>query len=110
MKTGNYKHLTQEQQLQLQMIENIPDDKIDLSDMPEKLDWSNARQGMFRPVKQQLTVRFDADVVYWFRQSGDNERGYQTRMNEALREYMLTHDQKIRVMPSSTPATVHSNP
>jgi uncharacterized protein (DUF4415 family) len=37
-------------------------------------------------VKQQLTVRLDADVVAWLRQQG---KGYQTRLNQMLREAML---------------------
>ena len=66
-----------------------PDSEIDLSEMPE-LDesfWKNAvRNPFYRPVKQQLTVRLDADVVAWFRQQG---KGYQTRLNDVLREAML---------------------
>lgn len=38
--------------------------------------------------KVQLTVRFDADVVEAFRQRGD---GWQTKMNEALREWLQVH-------------------
>ena len=34
--------------------------------------------------KERLTVRFDADMVNWFRRQG---RGYQTRMNAILRTY-----------------------
>ena len=34
--------------------------------------------------KEQLTVRFDRDMVAWFRSQG---RGYQTRMNAVLRTY-----------------------
>jgi uncharacterized protein (DUF4415 family) len=34
--------------------------------------------------KERLTVRFDTDVVDWFRGQG---RGYQTRMNAVLRSY-----------------------
>jgi uncharacterized protein (DUF4415 family) len=34
--------------------------------------------------KEQLTVRFDRDLVQWFRRQG---RGYQTRMNAVLRSY-----------------------
>ena len=37
------------------------------------------------PVKIRLTVRIDSDVVDWFRAGGS---GYQTRINEALREYI----------------------
>ena len=45
-----------------------------------------------RPVgsgtKVQLTVRFDADVIDSFKLAGD---GWQTRMNDALRDWLRTH-------------------
>jgi uncharacterized protein (DUF4415 family) len=34
--------------------------------------------------KERLTVRFDADMVHWFKEQG---AGYQTRMNAILRAY-----------------------
>jgi uncharacterized protein (DUF4415 family) len=40
----------------------------------------------YRPVKQPVTLRLDADVVAWFKRQG---RGYQTRINRALRELMM---------------------
>jgi uncharacterized protein (DUF4415 family) len=47
-----------------------------------KEDWKDAVQGRFyRPVKKQLTVRIDADVLEWLRSRGN---GYQSRMNLAL--------------------------
>lgn len=68
----------------------MPDSQIDTSDISEKLDWSKAQRGQFyRPVKRQVTVRFDADVLEWFKHQSGNERGYQTKMNSVLREYML---------------------
>ena len=66
-----------------------PDSAIDYSDIPplKASFWKNAvRNPFYRPVKQQLTVRLDADVVAWLRQRG---RGYQTRMNAVLRNAML---------------------
>ncbi len=66
-----------------------PDSEIDYSDIPplnEKF-WRNARPNLFyRPVKKQLTVRLDADVIVWLRKQG---KGYQTRLNGLLREAML---------------------
>ncbi|MFW1916190.1 BrnA antitoxin family protein [Acinetobacter sp. ULE_I064] len=64
------------------------DDQLDLSDIPEITDWNNTiRHGQFyRPVKQQTSIRLDADVLAWFKAQG---KGYQTRMNEILREAML---------------------
>ena len=37
------------------------------------------------PVKKQLTVRLDADVLDWLRSTG---KGYQTRINHILRAAM----------------------
>ena len=66
----------------------VPDEQLDLSDIPEITDWSHAvRHGKFyRPVKQQTSVRLDADVLAWLKAQG---KGYQTRMNKILREAML---------------------
>ena len=36
----------------------------------------------YRPLKKVVTIRIDADVLAWFRKNG---RGYQTRINRALR-------------------------
>jgi uncharacterized protein (DUF4415 family) len=38
--------------------------------------------------KQPLTVRYDADVVAAFKATG---RGWQTRMNDALRDWLKDH-------------------
>jgi uncharacterized protein (DUF4415 family) len=62
---------------------------VDLADMPEVADWSRAERGKFyRPVKKQVTLRLDADVLHWFKSHNDNVRGYQTRINEALRKFV----------------------
>ena len=42
--------------------------------------------GMYRPVKRPVTLRLDADILAWFQRGG---RGYQTRINEALRKAMM---------------------
>ena len=64
----------------------MKDEDIDLSDMPERRDFSKAVRGRFyKPVKQQVTLRLDADVLDWFKRQADNDGGYQTRINAALR-------------------------
>ncbi len=90
MKKGSVE-LTQRQKEDLARLRAMPDEEIDMSDAPEILDWSNAKRGTFyRPVKQQITLRLDADVVAWFREhAGKNGRGYQTAMNRALREHVV---------------------
>ncbi len=78
-----------EVQSQIQALEALPDDQIDTTDAPEILDWSDARRGIFyRPVKQQITLRIDADIVAWFKARADGGRGYQTDINGALREHV----------------------
>jgi uncharacterized protein (DUF4415 family) len=65
------------------------DSEIDFSDIPPLTEsfWGNAvRNPFYRPVKQQLTIRLDADIVAWLRRQG---RGYQTRLNQVLRKAML---------------------
>jgi len=45
------------------------------------------RGEFYRPMKEQITLRLDKDVIAWFRTGGE---GYQTRINEALREYVVS--------------------
>jgi uncharacterized protein (DUF4415 family) len=85
MKKATSRKLTRKQKAELKALAAMPDDEIDTSDIPEVTDWTGARRGVFyRPVKQQLTLRLDADVIAWFKRRGE---GYQTRMNDVLREY-----------------------
>lgn len=90
---------TPEQLAELQALAALPDDTIDTSDAPEVTDWSGAVRGRFyRPIKQQVTLRLDADVVLYFKRiaagndAGHGGRGYQTRINRALREYIAEHE------------------
>ena len=76
-------------QAQIRALEALPDDRIDTTDAPEILDWSDARRGVFyRPVKQQITLRLDADIITWFKAHARGGRGYQTDINGALREHV----------------------
>lgn len=74
---------------ELAALEAMSDDQIDYSDIPQQLDWSGGVRGLFyRPEKQAVTIRLDADVVAWFKST---EPKYQTAVNRVLREYMLAH-------------------
>ena len=56
------KGLTPELIAQLDALAAMPDDTIDLSDMPEVTDWSGWTRGRFaRPVKKQLDYRSNLD-------------------------------------------------
>ena len=86
--------LTKAEREAVERAKTLPDDRIDLTDpdAPEHLDWSQARRGAFyRPVKQQLTLRIDADVLDWFRRH-PRGRGYQSHINAALRAYVAKQE------------------
>ena len=84
-------------QAQIRTLEAMPDDQIDTTDAPEILDWSDARRGVFyRPVKQQITIRLDADIIAWFKAHASDGRGYQTDINGALREHVQRTGRSVR--------------
>ena len=71
---------------EISALKRMRDRDIDLTDIPEIRDWSTAVVGRFyRPIKESLTIRVDADVLAWLRSNG---KGYQTRINTILREAM----------------------
>jgi uncharacterized protein (DUF4415 family) len=81
--------LPAERRHRLEKLSLRPDRESDTSDLPELTEkfWQNAVPNPFyRPVKKQLTLRLDADIIAWLRRQG---KGYQTRANALLREAML---------------------
>ena len=75
---------------ELQRLARKPDTQIDFSDAPEREPLpSETHVGRFyRPIKQLVSLRVDADVLAWFRGRG---KKYQTYMNEVLRREMQTN-------------------
>lgn len=72
---------------ELAALRKVPDGAIDMTGMPEVLDWSAATIGKYyRPIKQPVNIRLDADVLAWLRSTG---KGYQSRLNELVRLWML---------------------
>jgi uncharacterized protein (DUF4415 family) len=80
----------------IKKIRSIKDEDIDISDMPALSQEQLARfvpskllnRSLYKPIKIPVKVNYDADTLEWFRSFG---KGYQTKMNAALREYMLAH-------------------
>lgn len=71
----------------LRALARMPDAAINYSDAPAMQPPPHEiHVGRFyRPVKQQISLRVDADVLAWFR----SRRGkYQTYMNQVLRREM----------------------
>lgn len=77
-------------------LKSLKNRKIDLSDedAPEITSWDNAYVGKYyRPIKKQITIRIDADVLDWFKHTTNK---YQTLINLACRKYMLQHAKSRR--------------
>jgi uncharacterized protein (DUF4415 family) len=93
MKKTSSDHLTREQRAELKALAALPEEKINTHDIPEQRDWRGARRGaLFRPIKQQITLRLDEDLIEWFRRHPGRGEGYQTTINRALREYVADHE------------------
>lgn len=71
------------------LLATMSDEDINCEDVPalDRNFWKNA-EVVTPENKERLTVRFDADMVKWFKHQG---RGYQTRMNAVLRSYYEAH-------------------
>ncbi len=70
----------------LARIDRMRDADIDYSDIPALGDEFLTKATLaWPPVKKQLTIRLDADVLEWLKGHG---RGYQTRINRILRVVM----------------------
>ena len=89
MKKTASRPLTQKQRADLDALAALPDEEIDTSEMHEQGDWRGGKRGVYyRPIKKQITLRIDADLIEWFRQHATSDNGYQTRINDALRQYV----------------------
>ncbi len=85
------KRITPEQKAQLEALAKLPDDQVDTTDIPEVTFTDQAVRGRFyRPIKTAISIRIDADVLEWLKQSGP---GYQGRINDILRREMTRRTQ-----------------
>ncbi len=81
---------------QLAKLAALPDDLIDTVDIPEAPpeNWIHARRAEFyRPLKQPVTIRLDADVLTWFKEHAIDS-GYQTEINRVLRNHVAEKEKR----------------
>jgi uncharacterized protein (DUF4415 family) len=76
------------QKARLSALAAMPDNQIDYSDVPELPQAQWMRVTELPDSKQQITLRLDADVLDFFKQTG---KRYQTRINAVLRSYVQAH-------------------
>jgi uncharacterized protein (DUF4415 family) len=90
--------LTAEQVERLKALDNIRDEDIDFSDIPPLTDefFDNAVRNPYyaRALKEQLTIRLDADILDWFKRHAKDGKGYQTDINKALRAYVVAQERR----------------
>jgi len=86
----NLPPLTVEQKARLEAIARMPDSEIDYSDAPYLPDavWTKSMGFPLRN-KRQISLRLDADVLDWFKATGNR---YQTRINAVLRSYVQAQE------------------
>jgi len=75
----------------IQEIKNFPiaygkDSPKLTTDQIAKMKPAHPEYWKVEPVKVSLSIKIDADVLAWFKSWG---KGYQTRINKALRDVMM---------------------
>jgi uncharacterized protein (DUF4415 family) len=94
VKLSKLPELTSAQKKRLDALAALPDDQIDLSDMPELPDMEWRPRTVYIGLiagpgkKKSVTIRLDEDMVKWFKKQG---KGWQTKMNWVLRLYFASH-------------------
>jgi len=91
--------MSSRQKAELAALARLPDEAIDTKDIPELTNWAGAEIGKFyRPRKQVVTMRLDADIISWFKARA---RKYQTAVNQVLREYVTKGTRRSAARSSS---------
>jgi uncharacterized protein (DUF4415 family) len=74
-----------------QKRDRAPDNDPDAPTLPVEA-WDNASIGKYyRPLKTQISFRIDNEVLDWLKSKGE---GHLTRINEILRERMITEQRE----------------
>jgi uncharacterized protein (DUF4415 family) len=88
--------LSPEQHDRLARLEALPDDQIDIGDIPEA-PHENARlarrPGMGETLAYPDAVALDADLVGWFKEHSDG-KSYETEINRVLRQHVAKAEKK----------------
>jgi uncharacterized protein (DUF4415 family) len=69
------------------------------NEMLDEYDFSKGKRGAVLPHqgKTRITIWIDSETLNWFRENADKEgRGYQTAINDALRNYSKKYSKTIQ--------------
>ena len=79
----------------LEALAELPDSEIDTTDIKEWSDEDFSKavpfHSIYKPRKEQITTRIDADILLWLKSHG---KGYQTLLNDLLRKEMIKECKK----------------
>jgi len=88
--------IDEDTKVRLTALAELPDSKIDTTDIKEwsDEDFSEAVpfHSVYKPRKEQITTRIDADILIWLKSHG---KGYQTLLNDLLRKEMIEEYRKL---------------
>jgi len=97
MKQENgFNPMDEDTKARLSALADLPDSEIDTTDIKEWSDEDFTKavpfHSVYKPRKEQITTRIDADILLWLKSHG---KGYQTLMNDLLRKEMLEECKKL---------------
>ena len=88
--TPGYSWLTEEQIAKLKALDEMPDELIDFSDIPEIPEPPDAEVGKYyRPVKMEVTLQLDAYIIEWFQLNAADGAAYDAAINHALMGHIM---------------------
>jgi len=75
---------------QLKKLRAMGDNDVDLSEMPEEIDWRRARQGMWHRIKRDdLIVMLEPKVMAWFTGQAHEGEDVNDTVNRVMRERVI---------------------
>ena len=81
--------LSKEDPVMLRELDQMEDDQIDTTDIPEVLDVRNPRRGAYhQPVQKEITVTLDEDIIHWLQSQPAGQDGLNTCIRNILRAQM----------------------
>ncbi len=99
--------LAAKQALELRRLQQQTDESIDYTDIAPLSNefWRNAVQNpLYKPTKSSTTIRLDSDVLLWLKSHG---KGYQTRLNQILRQAMMSELTTAAVSQTNVSDSIH---
>ena len=85
--------LSAEHKARLDAVASLPDEQIDYNDAPYLPDAAWMKAGQLPQTRQKITLRIDAEVLAFFKDTG---KRYQSRMNAVLRAYVEAHKARAK--------------